>query len=157
MAWVWWAMTDDPLDRFADLEQPYPGRRKPVNRDVAPAQEDTQLWDAHPVKTKYTVGGVEPEFFYIGALAKALGYSVQSIRAWEAAGLMPNTPYRSPRTKAPVAGGRSTKGKRLWTREQIEGILRLAKKHRVILNRAAPTPAFSRDVARMFNELLDEQ
>ena len=147
-------MSDDPLKKFADLEQPYPGKRKPVNRDVKPVEDDIDLWDSH--STKYLVDGVEQEFFYIGAVAKALGYSVQSIRAWETAGLLPNTPFRSPRTKKPVAGGRSNKGKRLWTRGQIEGILRLAKRHRVILNRAAPTPAFARDVAQMFNELLGE-
>jgi hypothetical protein len=105
------------------------------------------------------VDGERREFFYIGALAKAIGYSVQAIRLWEGQGLMPNTPYRSPRTKAPVAGGRSDKGKRLWTRAQIEGILKLAKKHRVILPgrsgvRNPPTPAFARDVAHLFNELV---
>ena len=149
-------MAEDPaLRKFADLEQPFPGRRKPVNRDVKPVAPDIDVWDSHPAK--YVVGGVEQEFFYIGALAKALGYSVQSIRLWESQGLLPNTPYRSPRTKKPIAGGKSTKGKRLWTREQINGILSLAKKHRVILNRSAPTPAFAREVAQMFNELLGDQ
>ena len=147
-------MADDPaLRKFADLEQPYPGRRKPMNRDIKPVPVDSDVWDSHPIK--YLVEGEEREFFFIGALAQALGYSVQSIRAWEASGLLPNTPYRPPRTKGkPQAGGRSHKGKRLWTRDQINGILTLAKKHRVILNRAAPTPAFARDVAQLFNELL---
>jgi hypothetical protein len=149
-------MSEDPaLKGFSDLEQPYPGRRKPVNRDPKQQQapDDSELWDARPVKLKLVVNGVEPQFFYISALAKALGCSVQSIRLWEDKGLLPNTPYRLPRTKAPMAAGRSNKGRRLWTRQQIEGILLLAKKHRVILNRATPTPAFARDVARMFNEL----
>jgi hypothetical protein len=152
-------MAGDPALRgFEDLEQPYPGRRKPVNRDPEPeGPDDTPVWDAHPAT--YIVGGVKREFFYIGALAQALGYSVQAVRLWESQGLLPNSGYRSPRTKAPVAGGRSDKGKRLWTREQIEGILRVAKKHRVILpnrkgERNPPTPAFARDVARLFNELV---
>ena len=147
-------MASDPtLEKFSDLEQPYPGRRKPVNRDPQPAPPDTQVWtEVKP--TIYIVGGEKREFYFIGTLAMALGYSVQSIRLWETAGLMPNTPYRSPRTAKPVAGGRSNKGKRLWTREQIEGILRLAKKHRVILNKKPPTPAFARDVAKFFNELV---
>jgi hypothetical protein len=142
-------MSDPALKTFEDLD--YPGRRKPVNRDKTPPPADTQLWDAKSIT--YLVNGEKREFFLIGNLAKALDYSVQSIRAWEAAGLLPNTPYRSPRTKRPVAGGRSDKGKRLWTREQIEGILRLAKKHKVILNKQPPTKAFAIDVARMFYEL----
>jgi hypothetical protein len=152
------AARDPALSNFEDLEQPYPGRRKPVNRgpkEDAPA--DTPLWDAHPIS--YVVAGEKQEFFYIGALATAIGYSVQAIRLWEGQGLMPNSPYRSPRTAKPVAGGRSTKGKRLWTRAQIEGILRLAKKHNVILpdragHRNPPTRAFADEVAQMFNELL---
>jgi hypothetical protein len=151
-------VSDPALKGFADLD--YPGRRKPVNRGPREvAAEDTPLWDAKPVR--YKVGGVEQEFFLISHLAKALDYSVQSIRAWEAAGLLPRSPYRSPRTKAPVAAGRSNKGKRLWTREQVEGIVRLAKKHRVILPdrkgvKNPPTPAFAADVARLFQELVGE-
>jgi hypothetical protein len=132
----------------------YPGRRKPVNRDRQPPPVDTPVWDARP--TVYIVDGEKREFYFIGALAKALGYSVQSIRAWEGQGLLPNTPFRSPRTKRPVAGGRSNKGKRLWTHEQIEGILRLAKKHKVILNKQPPTPAFAKEVAHFFNQLVSD-
>ena len=150
-------MTDPALKSFDDLD--YPGRRKPVNRDRQPEPVDTPVWDTK--HAEYVVGGEKREFFYIGALAKALGYSVQSIRAWETQGLMPNTPYRSPRTRKPIAGGRSNKGKRLWTREQIEGILRLAKQHGVLLpnrrgDRNPPTPAFAADVAKLFNELLGD-
>lgn len=150
------ASKDPALRKFEDLEQPYPGKRKPVGRTPATASGDTPVWDAMPAT--YIVDGEKREFFYIGALATAIGYSVQAIRLWESQGLMPNTPFRSPRTKAPVAGGKSTKGKRLWTRAQIEGILRIAKKHRVILPdrsgvRHPPTPVFAREVARLFNEL----
>jgi hypothetical protein len=142
------------LDRFSDMD--YPGRRKPVNRQPKPAApEDMPVWDAKPVF--YMVGGEKQEFFLISHLAKALDYSVQSIRAWEAAGLLPKTPYRSPRTRRPVAAGRSNKGKRLWTREQVEGILRLAKKHRVILNKVPPSASFARDVAQLFNEQVGDR
>ena len=111
-------------ERFADLD--YPGRRKPVNRDTkAPPPPLEQPWDARPVY--YKIGGEKQEFFTISHLAKALGYSVQSVRAWEAQSLLPRSQYRSPRTRRPVAAGRSDKGKRLWTRAQIEGILALAR------------------------------
>jgi len=147
-------MASDPLERFSDLEQPYPGRRKPVGRDRTPAVPDSELWDAKP--RTYVVDGEKRHFYTINHLATALGYSVQSIRAWEDKGLMPNSGYRSPRAKAPMAAGRSTKGHRIWTHAQIDGILRLAKKHGVILNKVPPTPSFASDVAKLFNELLGE-
>jgi len=135
----------------------YPGRKKPVNRNVQVPVPDTSLWDANPAI--YLINGEKQEFFLISHLAKALGYSVQSIRAWEAQGLLARSPYRSPRTKKPVAGGRSDKGKRLWTREQVEGIIRIAKKHKVIFPdrkgvKKPPTPAFAAEVGELFSSLL---
>src|SRR3954469_17805478 len=133
-------MSDPIAERFDTLD--YPGRRKPVNRSDKP-EPDRPLWDERPLY--YMVNGEKQEFFIIGHLAKALGYSVQSIRAWEDKGLLPRSPFRSPRTRGPVAGGRSDKGKRLWTREQVEGIVRIAKAHKVIFpdrkgNKKPPTP-----------------
>jgi hypothetical protein len=146
-------VSDEVDERFKDLD--YPGRRKPVNRGGQPVEKPKPVeWDARPLY--YNVGGVKQEFFIIGHLAKALGYSVQSIRLWESQGLLPPSPYRSPRTKGMVAGGRSNKGKRLWTRAQIEGIVRLAAKHKVILNKVPPTKQFAADVQRLFASLVNE-
>lgn len=158
-------MSDIIDEKFGDLD--YPGRKKPVNREAKNGKRkasvdepsDTPDWDGKPVY--YLVGGERREFFTISHLAKALGYSVQSIRAWEDKLLLPRTPYRSPRTKRPVAGGRSDKGKRLWTREQVEGIVRLAKEHRVIFpdkhgDKHPPTPSFARDVAALFASLTPQ-
>lgn len=148
-------MTDSAVNKlFGDLD--YPGRRKPKNRvKAAPVVVDTPLWDAKPLY--YHVGGVKQEFFVISHLARALGYSVQSIRAWEDRGLLPRSPYRSPRTRGKIGGSGTNKGKRLWTRAQIEAILALARKHRVILNKEPPTRDFARDVAQEFQRLLDEK
>jgi len=134
----------------------YPGRKKPVNRDIAPVKVEAAEWDASPVH--YKINGESREFYLISHLCKALGYSQQSIRAWEAARLMPPAPFRSPRTRKPVANGRSNKGRRLWTHEAIDGILLLAKKHKVILpnlkgQRNPPTPAFAQEVAKLFADL----
>ena len=149
------------IEELADLD--YPGRKKPVNRSTKKAKgdeasSDTQQWDAKPVY--YLVGGERKEFFTISHLAKALGYSVQSIRSWENQGLLARSPYRSPRTSAPVAGGRSNKGKRLWTRQQIEGIVRIAKRHKVIFpnrkgDKNPPTPGFAHEVAELFASLIE--
>ena len=146
------ASTDAVTKAFEDLD--YPGRRKPVNRNKAKVEKpEPVVWDDKPAY--YLINGEKHEFFLISHLAKALSYSVQSIRAWEAQGLLPRTPYRSPRTKTPVAAGRSNKGKRLWTRAQVEGILRIANKHQVILNKKPPTPSFAREVNEYFASLLE--
>src|SRR5262245_27597853 len=133
----------------------YPGRKRPVNRTGRkPAPTDAVEWDDKPVH--YLINGERREFFTISHLAKALGYSVQSCRAWWARGLLARPPYRSPRTRKPVAGGRSYKGKRLWTREQVEGIVRISRRHKVIFpNRKGvkhpPTAAFAQDVGDLFS------
>jgi hypothetical protein len=139
------------LSLFDDLD--YPGRRKPINRGKKKVEEDTQVWDAKP--KDYAIDGVTYQFYDIGDLARAIGYSVQSIRAWEAQGLFPKAPFRGPRT-APVAAGTTTIGRRLWTKKHIEAILRAAKKHKVILNKKPPTLAFVREVDRAFYELSIE-
>ena len=146
-------MTDRMESIVSDLEGlDYPGRRKPANRDTGPKPpSEREVWNEKPAK--YMVGGEVREFYTISHLAAALGYSVQSIRAWEDKGLLPRSPYRSPRTRKPVAGGHSNKGKRLWTLEQVEGIVRLAKRHKVILNKRPPTQAFARDVKVLFDQL----
>ena len=138
-------------DRFSDLD--YPGKRKPANRGRNGAPPEVNHWDAKPVYYKFPGQAEKQEFFTISHLAAALNYSVQSIRAWEAQGLLPRSGIRGPRTVRPVAAGRSDKGKRLWTRAQIEGIVRVAQQHKVIINKEPPTAAFAADVARLFEEL----
>ena len=144
-------MSDSSVDRlFGDLD--YPGRRKPVNRgkkETTPT--DSPIWDGHP--TDGVVEGKVVQFFPISALAKALGYSQNSIRLWETQGLLPRSPYRSQPTRAKPGAKHPTKGRRLWTREQIECILRLADKHKVILNRQPPTRSFAFEVGQAFAAL----
>jgi hypothetical protein len=146
-------VTDDWLSKFDSLD--YPGRRQPVNRVTPKVQNEAVDWAAKPLK--YMVGGEEREFFSIGHLAKALGYSVQSIRAWENTQLLPKSRYRSPNQRRANQPEHLTKGKRLWTREQIEGILRIASEEGVILNKKPPTPRFAARVRVLFNELFQTQ
>lgn len=54
------------------------------------------------------VDGVKMRMFTIGALAKALGKGISTIRVWERFGVLPETPYRS------------NKGDRLYSVEQVE-------------------------------------
>jgi hypothetical protein len=142
--------SDPALERFRDLS--FPGRREPVNRTNGRPVEEATVWDEKPLH--YVMEGAEREFFTISHLATALGRSVVTIRSWEHKGLMPKTPFRSPRPRGTTLPDKQPKGKRLWTREQITGILRIASEEQVILNGKPPTEHFAQRVLDMFRTLL---
>jgi hypothetical protein len=139
----------DLLDRFTDI--PVPGKRPPVNR---PVDEPAPLWDTKPITFK--VKGKDREFYTISALALALGRAPVTLRSWEDKGLLPSSRYRAPKPRRETVPGVAPKGKRLWTREQIEGILVIAKQEKVILNGKAPSPRFAQRVSQYFNQLLEQ-
>lgn len=142
----------DPLmDRFADL---VPGRRPPVNRTAPVTAPEPSGWDEKPVR--YMFQGQGREFFTISHLAAALGKSAVTIRSWENKGVMPVTPYRSPRPRGNTLPGKQVKGKRLWTREQINGILEIARSEGVILNGKPPTERFAQRVLNLYQQLLEK-
>jgi hypothetical protein len=142
-------MNDPLLDRFSDLN--YPGKRAPVNRSKTIEEQVPASWDEKPLK--YMVQGQEKEFFTISHLASALNRSVVTIRSWENKGLIPKTPYRSPRPRGETLPGTPRKGRRLWTREQILGILNIAQEEKVILNGKPPTKRFHDRVLGLFTSL----
>lgn len=145
-------MNDPLIDRFSDLN--WPGKRKPVNRVLEkPKPEEPDGWDFKPLS--YVYQGEKKEFFTISNLSAALGRSPVTIRSWENRGLLPKSPYRSPKPKGGRLPGVEQKGKRLWTREQIEGILSIASEEGVILNGQPPTPRFSQRVAELFIKLTN--
>lgn len=156
----------DPWSQFGDLVEPgtghqfvhtdeFPGSRPPVNRQPeAPAPEPDILWDSHPLMR--FVNGVEYEFFQVGALAEALGRQPVTIRSWETKGLLPGTPFRSAMpSRSPLATlGKTAKGRRLYLRAQIEGILQIASEEGVILNNGGPpTPKFAERVYTLYDTL----
>jgi hypothetical protein len=118
---------------FAGIADPaptqfYPGStrrisRRPVRtqtdlRPEAVAQVDPDRWDVKP-QVKPFNGGYR-EFFGIGDLAKALRRDAVTIRKWEASGVIPRATY--------VISGKTTNGnRRLYTREQIEIMVRIAE------------------------------
>lgn len=147
-------MNDPLLDRFSDLN--WPGKRKPVNRTMPePVREEQEGWDTNPLF--YVYQGEKKEFFTISNLAAALGRSPITIRSWENKGVLPKSPYRSPRPRGTKLPGVEAKGKRLWTREQIAGILSIASQEGVILNGKPPTPKFAQRVSELFNTLVNHQ
>lgn len=152
----------DPLDRFSDLAKDYPGSRTPVNRGGGKKEpaggSSEESWDANPVT--YIVGGEVREFFTIGHLARALGRSTVTIRSWENKGVFPRSGYRSPRPKTTPTFGSEPKGKRLWTRRQIEGLLRICEEERVITDphKKPPSKTFTARATELFLRLrLEEQ
>ena len=155
-------MTPDPVDElFGDLMdnpesdevQDYPGRRKPANRPDKSKATDTVTppWDDHPLMLVHK--GQVREWFTIGHLAAALGRKTVTIRSWEQKGRMPQTPFRT----APPRGSNlpTAAGRRLWTREQIEGIVQIATEEKVIVDmrQSPPTDRFALRVARLFAEI----
>lgn len=108
----------------------YPGSKKtlPVG-EAQPAQPDENVdsWDARP--TKKIVNGKEVEFFTIGAVAKALSKSVVTVRHDIRQGHLPQATFRLPDK---TTNGRVTKGRRLYTRPQIEAVIAVAKAHGIL-------------------------
>lgn len=143
---------DRLLDRFRDLD--YPGRKPPVNRSTVAAPAEDVAWDERSVK--FMVNGAETEFFTISNLALALGRSVVTIRSWENKGLLPKTPFRSPRPRGETLPGTAPRGKRLWTRDQILGILQIAAEEKVILNGKPPTERFAQRVLALYQSLINK-
>ncbi len=163
----------DPWGQFGDLVEPgtghqfvhtdaFPGSRPPVNRQPeAPAAsaETEVLWDSHPLMR--SINGVEYEFFQVGALADALGRQPVTIRGWETKGLLPGTPFRSSMpSRSPLASlGKTPKGRRLYLRAQIEGIVQIAAEEGVIFPTpsdkagAPPTPKFAERVYTLYETL----
>lgn len=147
-------MSVDPiLDRFSDLS--VPGKRKPVNRDIVPVPEPEAAWDEHPIK--YLIKGVEKEFFTISGLACALNKSVVTIRSWENKGLLPKSPYRSPKPRRGGIPNTSVKGRRLWTRDQILGTMQIAREEGVIFNGKPPTQRFAQRVNQLYITLHQKE
>lgn len=118
---------DDIEDLFDGLT--YPGSKTPLKhhqRPVPPPPEPPKPkeWDDRPLKRTVLVRGkpVDREFFTIQSLAMALGRSQVTIRAWIDKRWLPDATYRS----KPSKGIRGDAGRRLWTRAQIEAIVRIA-------------------------------
>jgi hypothetical protein len=168
-------VSPDPWSQFGDLVEPgtghqfvhtdaFPGSRPPINRQVdTPApSDDGVLWDSHPLVR--SIGGVEYEFFQVGSLAIALGRQPVTIRGWESKGLLPGTPFRSSMpSRSPLATlGKTAKGRRLYLRAQIEGIVQIAKEEGVIFPTASdkagppPTQKFAERVYTLYETLRQQ-
>lgn len=137
------------LDDFAGLGQYYPGSREvrqtvPASRPLAVEEVDL-LGEG----TMMTVRGREVEFFTIGQVARAINRKAGTLRAWEDKGILPESGY--------VKRGKDPRGdRRLYSRDQAEGIVRLAKACGVMdADSRRPLHDFKAWVWALFNELKE--
>jgi len=106
----------------------YPGSKQPLVDYDAPPAGATYL-DAllgEPYKT-LNYRGVATDFYSIGSLARALNRSPVTIRKWESKGVIPQPDVADP-AHARVLGGQV----RLYTREQIAGLRRIAAEEGIL-------------------------
>lgn len=102
----------------------YPGNTPPKNRAQRKAERSTPSWDDRPRIME--LDGEEVEFFLIGDMAAALDKSTVTLRKWEDLKILPTALWRTETPRGPQAQG-STMGKRLYTRAQVELVLRAAR------------------------------
>ena len=120
--------TESSLPRWSDrpptdaeATSAVPGRTRPERTSSRSLDDDAPIWARHP---QYFDGYDEP-FFTIGALAEALRRHPTTLRAWIRCGWLPEARYRNHQ--------RDPRGsRRLYTRAQISGLVRLADEERLL-------------------------
>lgn len=88
--------------------------------------------------------GEELELFYIGTLATALGRTTNAIRKWEIAGVIPDPCFRD------------ENGRRLYTQEQIDAIVRCAERAKIKQGLSIADTSFSTWVHKELAELREK-
>lgn len=151
-------MSRDPLATFADIAAP-------TSDDPYPDDTGSEFYPGSKRKRRAVVGKVDPwaelphmdltvrgeprRFYGVGVLAQMLGRKPPAVRKWERLGYIPESRYRSP--------GRGQHGqRRLYTREQIEGLVALAKEEGLIGDsiRNVSATNFPARAAALFKELV---
>lgn len=131
---------EDFAAAIAELDEFIPGSKQ--RRTQAPARPAADIYNAvnwdNRVYVKQ-VGGKSVELFAIGALAAALNRPLVTVRLWTRQGRLPQAIYRLPTRQVPVYGPdgkvishKEQKGRRLYTRAQIEAVIRIAAEHSIL-------------------------
>lgn len=119
---------DDPvgfLDALIDSRREqreaapvFPGSTPP--RNTAATKEEYDLsWLTDLPFSEYIVEGEIRKFYTIGSLAKALGKKPVTLRSWEQKGWIPTASFRTPPPSGTQLPGKATKGRRLYSMEQL--------------------------------------
>lgn len=133
----------------------YPGSSRRIRsvdpdtmRLVDQREEQEVLWDSKP--RVYRVGGELQEFFSIGHLSMALNRQPVTIRKWERLGIIPAPTF--------VIRGKTERGnRRLYTRAQVEGMIRIAQEEGILHHEGEgihiSATKFSERVVQLFKSL----
>lgn len=108
----------DPLASLGDLPN-WPGNTPPRNRSANPKPRVTQdeLNGARP--KIYRIKGVDREFYTVGEVARALHRQPVTLRMWEQRGWLPKVKYRTPPPAGEQIPGKTPKGRRLYSKDQL--------------------------------------
>lgn len=121
----------------------YPGNTPP--RAVVPAPPRTsdmlELLNSLPFK-EYNSEGVPTKMYTIGSVAKLLGRQPVTIRSWEMKGWLPKQRLRTRRPEASGIPGKKPKGRRLYTRNQVEFLMEAHSRFRLGTPNTADWPGF---------------
>lgn len=126
----------------------YPGSKQKRRAVAGPRDPWDDIKPFTSGKKLPTVKGVPTKLYSIAVLAEMLDRKPPAIRKWERLGYIPETRWRSP--------GRTQNGqRRLYSREQIEGIVKIAQEEGLIgeSNRNVSATAFPERVRKLFKEL----
>ena len=83
------------------------------------------------------ITGRTTTLYNIGVVAEAIGRTSQTIRKWEVGGVIPPTPFKQ-------------KGKRLYSKEHIDVIVKCAESSRIMQGSQVSQTAFSKKLYREF-------
>ena len=86
--------------------------------------------------------GRKTTLYSIATLAEALGRTSQTIRKWEVAGILPETPFR-------------LKGKRMYSEEHIDAVVRCAEKAKISSGNPISNTNFSKNLYKEFERIYD--
>ena len=106
---------------FEGIEN-YPGKRPPKNRiKRKPKKLDDPFFGVK--SSHYVIKGERVEVFTIGQLAKVLGKKTVTVRSWEKKGIIPKPIYRTAPPDRGQLPGVEAKGRRIYTRKQVDLIV----------------------------------
>jgi hypothetical protein len=117
------SVSDKALEMFGDLPD-FPGSRVPKNRPSSKKQNSLLNDRFNGARYKiYRISGEDMQMFTIGQLAIAVNRKPVTIRMWESRGWIPKATYRTPAPKTAQIPNKSVKGRRLYSRTQVEFLL----------------------------------